>query len=403
MSCKNLQKTLHMNTTNPLPSRALFAALPFSEKAMLSYRGVSPAARRWLLGFLTGLDANEKKVHVFGHQIAPFFPKGPLIPGDSNNIIGSYPALLLRYLNLWPFRWRSLTHSYKNGIDRVVTEWGRFDYVFSYNPWPNQLAMGRYIKGKDSATKWILITLDYEDPDKDFETFLRITKGVDYYVFLSQWAYDNIPIKNKFLLEGGVKSELIQRRYELQCDTIKKKFSQTKPAILYTGMFDKWGGLSVLIEAFLDLPGDVELWICGFGDDAYIRSALAKDARIKLYGLVSDEKLNKLSEGASLFVNPRPVNTNGNMMNFPSKILEYLTYCKPVVSTLTPGLLNEYKNVCYIVDSEPSSMREGIIEALAEDQKKLLDVASDIHHFLQEKTWERQIKKLLLWIDTLKT
>jgi glycosyltransferase involved in cell wall biosynthesis len=392
------------NTVGSLQSRALFAALPFSEQAMLSYKGVSPAARRWLLGFLGGLDFNEKKVHVFGHQIASIFPVGRLIPGNFKNIVDDYPFLLLRYLNLWPFRWESLIRSYEKGFDRAMVTWGRFDYVFSYNPWPNQLAMGRHAKSRDPSTKWILITLDYEDPDENFKTFLHITKGVDYYVFLSQWAYDNIPIKNKYLLEGGVKSDLIQSRYELRCNAIKTKYSQINSVILYTGMFDKWGGLSILLEAFMGLPGDdIELWICGFGNDDYIKSAISKDARIKLHGLVSDEKLDQLSQAASLFVNPRPVYINGNMMNFPSKILEYLTYCKPVISTLTPGLLNEYKEVCHIVDTDPSSIRNGIIEVLSKDQENLLDTASGIYSFLQEKTWERQIEGLLLWIDTEKT
>ncbi len=392
------------NTVGNLQSRALFAALPFSEQAMLSYKGVSPAARRWLLGFLGGLNFNEKKVHVFGHQIESIFPVGRLIPGNFKNILDDYPFLLLRYLNLWPFRWKSLIRSYKLGFDRALVNWGRFDYVFSYNPWPNQLAMGRHAKKRDPSTKWILITLDYEDPDENFKTFLKITKGVDYYVFLSQWAYDNIPIKNKYLLEGGVKSDLIQSRYESRCNAIKTKYSQNNSVILYTGMFDKWGGLSILLEAFMGLPGDdIELWICGFGNDDYIKSAISKDARIKLYGLVSDEKLDLLSQAASLFVNPRPAHVNGNMMNFPSKILEYLTYCKPVISTLTPGLLNEYKEVCHIVDTNPSSIRNGIIEVLSKDQENLLDIASDIRSFLQEKTWERQIEKLLWWIDTDKT
>ncbi len=68
-------------------------------------------------------------------------------------------------------------------------------------------------------------------------------------------------------------------------------------------------------------------------------------------------------------------------MNFPSKILEYLTYCKPVISTLTPGLLSEYKEVCHIVDADPSSIRNGIIEALAKDQENLLNTASSICSF----------------------
>jgi glycosyltransferase involved in cell wall biosynthesis len=388
-----------INATDNLPSRALFAALPFSEQAMLAYKGVSPAARRWLLGFLGGLDANEKIVHVFGHQIAPFFPKGPLIPGDSNNIVEYYPALLLRYLNLWPFRWRSLIGSYKSGIDKAVTTWGRFDYVFSYNPWPNQLAMGQYIKSKYPATKWILITLDYEDPDQDFKTFLRITKSVDYYVFLSQWAYDNFPCKNKYLMEGGVRDDIINDRYRARIQALKKNSGRKKPAILYAGMFDIWGGVDLLLKAFETIEDDIELLICGHGNDSLVKAAAAKDNRIKLHGLVSDERLDQLSRDASIFVNPRPVDVDGNLMNFPSKILEYLTYCKPVVSTATPGLLNEYKDVCITVGQDPQSIRAGIIKAISINQDSLLEIANDMFVFLKDKVWSEQVKKLITWVD----
>ena len=96
---------------------------------------------------------------------------------------------------------------------------------------------------------------------------------------------------------------------------------------------DYW--FCLLLNAFRLLRrDDCELWICGKGDNSNLRDAVKIDPRIKYIGLLPRDELAERMNKADIFVNPRPSNIPGNERNFPSKLLEYLGYLKPIVSTM---------------------------------------------------------------------
>jgi len=383
--------------------KILVASLIFTEKAMLerSGMGITPATRRWLLGFVDGIKSNENEAYLMGHEIASFYPKGHIFPGCKNDLMFKDNSHIVRYFNFWPIRWMSLRYSYKNNFNKVKKKWGEFKYVVSYNAWPNQISLGKYIKNRHPGTKWILIILDHDDPNDNFNSFIDKTIGVDYYIFLSKWAYENVPVNNKYLLEGGVNFDNVKSRFKKQVKSIRSKKINKTHIILYSGMFSEWGGVNLLIDAFNKIKGsNVELWICGFGNDLNIRLSAEKNKNINLFGMVSEDELYKLSLRASVLINPRPKNVNGNLMNFPSKLLEYLTYCKPVISTRTPGIPKEYEDICYMVDDDADSIGQAILVTINKDNDDLLKLATNTFNFLKNKTWSSQIAKLNAWIES---
>jgi glycosyltransferase involved in cell wall biosynthesis len=107
---------------------------------------------------------------------------------------------------------------------------------------------------------------------------------------------------------------------------------------------------------------------------------------------------------ATLFVNPRPSSIADNRMNFPSKILEYLSYAKPVVSTWTPGLSPEYEGVLVVVEQEtPECMARKIEEVLSWDAEKHSAWSERITAFVTgRKLWDLQAGSLLRWLSTIK-
>jgi glycosyltransferase involved in cell wall biosynthesis len=51
-------------------------------------------------------------------------------------------------------------------------------------------------------------------------------------------------------------------------------------------------------------------------------------------------------------INPRSATHEASRMNFPSKLLRYLSYGKPIVTVWTPGIPTEYREVLKLVDPE---------------------------------------------------
>ena len=164
---------------------------------------------------------------------------------------------------------------------------------------------------------------------------------------------------------------------------LKKKKTRETKRILYTGMLSKWGGVTLLIKAFAKMKDpSLELWICGYGNSSIIDKALRKDSRITFFGMVNETKLISIYQRASVFVNPRPNYVSGNDMNFPSKILEYMSYGKPIISTWTPGLSEEYRDFLEVPEQDtPLSLARTIEEVLGWCSKEILEREKKLNNF----------------------
>jgi glycosyltransferase involved in cell wall biosynthesis len=123
-----------------------------------------------------------------------------------------------------------------------------------------------------------------------------------------------------------------------------------------------------------------------------------------VFGVVDEAKLRVLSEAAWAFVNPRPPSIAENAHNFPSKVLEYLSYGKPVVSTWTPGLAPEYREVLMVVDGEsPDALAARLADALALEPGALGEHRERVRAFLAaNKLWTVQAERLRAWLAGLR-
>jgi glycosyltransferase involved in cell wall biosynthesis len=175
-----------------------------------------------------------------------------------------------------------------------------------------------------------------------------------------------------------------------------------KKIILYAGSLTKWGGVNSLIEAFKLIEREnIELWICGPGKNRTVEHESKTNTNIKFLGFLDKCKLNKIYETASIFVNPRPSHIIGNEYNFPSKLFEYLSYLKPIVSTKTPGIPPEYEKILIMCEDESATaISEKIIEALDWNKTKIQSHQKTTVEFLsKKKTWESQTDRLSSWLN----
>lgn len=172
-------------------------------------------------------------------------------------------------------------------------------------------------------------------------------------------------------------------------------------SILYTGALSEYGGTTLLVEAFHRIKDpSAKLWVCGKGHSSAIDRAKARDMRIAVFGVVAESRLAELTSAAAVLANPRPPALQASEDNFPSKVLEYLSYGKPVVSTWTPGLGPGYRDVLLVAES-------GSVEHYANALRAALALGPDdrarmrarIRRYLDsEKLWSVQAARLIEWV-----
>jgi len=363
----------------------------FSEDTLLKNPAVSTAANRWQKGLIEAVNEQGFPVLMLSHLPERIWPKGSLRPGAAGDFWPGLESHLVEYWNLPFMREYSLRRNYLKEGRGIFKRAGKPLAVFSYNPEPWAVAFGIYAQ-EHFQVPWIDVCADCYDPGPDwagYATGAGLAKG---HVLLSHYACQSCPFPVKINLDGGV------RDIKTDC----RSFETDKKIILYTGMMSIWGGVSLLLKAFSKITDkDTELWVCGPGSNPDLDAALKRDPRIKFFGLVPEAQLQQIYKQASVLVNPRPNNVNGNTMNFPSKVLEYLSYGKPVVSTWTPGLAPEYREVLEVIEEENEDCLAGTIEDVLNwtDEKKERHLTGTKDFLLKHKIWKHQAARLITWLN----
>jgi glycosyltransferase involved in cell wall biosynthesis len=122
-------------------------------------------------------------------------------------------------------------------------------------------------------------------------------------------------------------------RQELFCRPVCAKGKI--PTLIYAGKLSRAKGVPWLLEAFAELDGELRLWLAGGGggaEAAEIRIQAAKDSRVELTGMVSQDRLAELFQTAHIMVLP------SFFEGLPLVLLEALACGCRVVVTDLPGI-----------------------------------------------------------------
>jgi glycosyltransferase involved in cell wall biosynthesis len=116
---------------------------------------------------------------------------------------------------------------------------------------------------------------------------------------------------------------------------------------------------------------------------------------------VERDRLAGLMGQADIFVNPRPSMIPENRANFPSKLLEYLSWGRPVISTLTPGVPPSYRSILIPVEDEDAEGLATTIEnTLALGSRELDRMGERIRDYVSENLlWSIQARRLRNWLE----
>jgi glycosyltransferase involved in cell wall biosynthesis len=344
-------------------------------RAMLPGAAASPAALRWQRGLTGALTELGEEIRLQTVAAYRAWPRGPTLPSDSG--VGYLNVRFAREASLAACLWLCTP-----GAPRGRT-------LVTYNARPAFALMG--LRWRALGGCWLAIVAD--NPERRAERRLhdaavRQATGV---VFLSWNRYSTWKHGRALHLDGGVEG------------MVKCSGPQSTKAIMYCGALSKYGGVELLIAAFRHIRSSgAELWLCGHGGSGDVEEACRTDRRIFFFGKVDDERLRELSTRAAVFVNPRPPGFQASDDNFPSKVLEYMSYGKPIVSTWTRGLAPEYREILLITQENPREMATAIERALEMGPGDREILRAKTAGFVERRLWSAQARRLRDFVGELR-
>ena len=347
-----------------MPLNILWSGPLQSSEAMIRGTAPHPATMRWQRMFIGGLREAGHHVRWIGHEPHRTWPWGPLrvsaaSQADMHEI--DPEGTQVCYTNVSRFRNRSLRWGYRRATLAAIRA-ARPDVVVTYNadPWMQGVADAAVAE----MVPWVPVVLECShDPLSDgWHAFKRATTRAHGVAFISHWAYTHAPGDRKYLLAGAIMPRAVAPAFLIKARA---------PLLLYAGAHSRAGGIDRLIRALpLLKTAGVRLLITGQGKglDREITRACETAPGVEDLGMVTDDHLAELASEAHVLVNPRPLNFEANRTNFPSKLLDYLSYIRPVVSTRTDGIGPGYDDlVHFTATDEPSDIAKAIDDVLHMD------------------------------------
>lgn len=192
---------------------------------------------------------------------------------------------------------------------------------------------------------------------------VKMNKYYDSYMLLTNAMNDVVNKRHKpyAVVEGmsDMKMKYIQ-------NNIAEK--NKKMTIMYAGGLHKEYGICWLIDSFRKIKSDnVELHIYGRGNYEREIEEIAKiDGRIKFFGTKSNSEIVLAQTKAHLLINPRPTNADFVKYSFPSKVLECMASGTPLLTTVLPGMPQEYYSYVYLITEETEKGLCSVLNRLVE-------------------------------------
>lgn len=195
---------------------------------------------------------------------------------------------------------------------------------------------------------------------------------------------------NALLINGGIsKKEFLEYG-----DEYKSKCNE-KIKILYSGYLGYVTGIDLYLKAIEKIKNQkIEFIFTGKGElEDDVKKSINKDPRIRMLGFLSREEYITAMKDADIVVNPRNMLLPQNQNNFPSKILEYISAGKIIVSTKFSGYENFIENIefCEYTVNDMVRVIEKNILLSGKNKEKYYNAN---RKKALEYLWENQIEKI---------
>lgn len=379
--------------------RILYLGPCLSDYALRSKRATSPAAAKWSNGFLCAL-CKSAEVYVLTHCDETIFPYSKVVWQGANSSLFEDAGASIKpfgYINLPILKNYCLSWQYRMAVRSICTKM-KIDVLLCYNLALRPFYKAAIHEARRNGVKCVPIILDGYDPRiDDWHSILRDTENVDGLVFLSRWMSDNFPTKVPRLhMDGGI--DFFKGREETVCQSQRKPFR-----IVHIGGLDALRGGDFLKEVLSKCGrDDVKFILCGKCANHLDAKVFSEDKRIELKGFVSEPELAKICESATAFISVSDPKNGQNAINFPSKLLQYLSWGVPIVSTWLESYSSEYlsilKSRCVTADEFISRLNDVLRYSVTDRKANFLDTKIWVE---QNRIWSSQIDRLLNFLQDI--
>ena len=363
----------------------------FDQKTLKLFSSISAASNFWQTSFIQNLINQECRVDVVGFPTERVWPYGRIFIFRKSLVVSdSIVGIGLGYINL-PF--------FRVALQYLLLLIWTVKYLITNSVRPNYMVVYSCLEKSwmPTAPIWVAKTIRRftEIPILCIVADGVPPKGADRYVYLAWSSYqlaDEWPPKLHF--DGGVP---VIKDYK---SSVHGNQKIDKTIFMYIGALTEHGGINNLASAFTSLEDEnAELWICGRGENNQLQELANREDRIKLMGFLSDDKIYKMAFQATFFVNPRPLGFGPNKLNFPSKLLLYLAFGKPVISTISLGMSLEYSSVVIkIEDESKASIIRSLELSLKMDNDIYEEICKKVVKFKEKHSWDKQVSKFIDWL-----
>lgn len=284
----------------------------------------------------------------------------------------------VRMALVFPLVSRSMTHRIYKKIEEIEKEHPIDTVVGIYYPTDTVYAACRF-KQKHKDKKFISYFLDpFSDGRKHpllkNETCVKRAKRKEAEIIECSSAVICQKEHSEYMLENyGEKygNKLHFLGIPLLTEKDNKAGQYTKPTFVFAGsIYRDIRDPRFILEVFKQLP-EFDFHIYTGSDNAWLLSLIGDAENIKVFGKVSHEKIEEILSFATGFVNIGNTLKNSS----PSKIIEYMGYLKPIISTVkteddsSVRLLEKYPlGITVFENEDPKAAAEKIKKALSNNK-----------------------------------
>ena len=352
--------------------KILWVGVLTSSEAVKKIELVSSAANHWQSQFITGLNNNGASTICLSYIPSRYWPLGDFRPKfDMLDLPKNFKTYPVSYYNIPLLREVSLGWSLIRAVKKYKIE---FELLITYNPFKRHLMLGKYAK-KMLNKKWALIIADGS-----------FAKDPDFSVFLSNGSYLSHKLANKYLMQGGTGT----------FKDVSNKCISDK-IIIYTGSITNLTGISEFALLFDKIGAkDIKLHIYGKGNSSILNEIVRRNSNVVLHGFVDQTILDNAMLDAWAFVNPRNSSEELKQNTFPSKLLEYIAYGKPIISTPILSLTTEFKNLLIFYNQDDILTLSNILREIESySVHDLVLIQEKAKEFCLVNSWDAKTREFL--------